>query len=187
MRRSRRLSVALVVVLSAVMLHPAVASAQTPVEGPWLDIFQVFWFTDTDYTNPPTDAGNTYTRNAAQRFDYSEARRAQCYYFPDTEANQVNALYWLMSCRLGLVVGAVSWIGVGIALMALTWGGVMWIVDAGSGGERGAALRNMISGPLVGLFIIFSAYIFARFAYTLIRYNVTRYLDNPTWWVGLGP
>lgn len=183
LRVVRRLGMAFPVLLIFQVLQSGTAAAQTPVEGPWRDIHQIFWFTDADYDI--TDPGSGYTRNAVQRFAYGDVRRSQCYHFNPNgpEADEVNGLYWMMSCRLGLVTGAITWIGVGIALMALAWGGVMWVVDAGAGGERGAALRNMVSGPLIGLGIMFFAYIFARFAYTVIRYNFDRYISGEGFWL----
>ena len=169
-------------------LSPA-ASAQTPVppdpqgvDGPWLDIFQVFWFTDEpDFEH--TDRGTTYQHNAARRFDYGQSRHPQCYYYSPEgpDADWVNALYDMMSCRVGLVVGALTWFGVAIALMALAWAGFMWITDSDDAGERVVALRNMITGPLLGLVMLFLAYTFARWLYVVIRYNFDRYINLNYW------
>ena len=97
------------------------------------------------------------------------------------DADWINALYEMVSCRMGLLTGAITWIGVGIALMSLAWGGFMWIVDSNSSGERAGVLRNMITGPLVGLTIMFFSYTFAKFLYSIIRYNFEKYLDPDLW------
>ena len=184
-RVARRAMAVLSLVVVVSMLSASTAMAQTPsgVEGPWLDIFQIFWFTDTpNYDH--TDKGTTYAPNAAQRYDYGQNRHPQCYYYEggvEPDADWINALYDMMSCRVGLVTGAITWMGVGIALMALAWGGLMWVVDSNSGGDRAGALRNMITGPLVGLTIMFLSYTFAKFLYTVIRYNFEKYLNPDVW------
>ena len=158
---------------------------QTPgggVDGPWLDIFQVFWFTDApDFEH--TDKGATYGHNAARRFDYGKDRHPQCYYYSDEgpDADWVNALYDMMSCRVGLVVGALTWFGVAIALMALAWAGLMWITDSDAGSERTVALRNMITGPLLGMLLLFFTYTFAKWLYAVIKYNFDRYINLNYW------
>ena len=171
-------------VIVSILTAPS-AMAQTPpvgVDGPWLDIFQIFWFTD-DPNYDHTDKGTTYAPNAARRYDYGQNRHPQCYYYSiaGPDADWINALYDMMSCRIGLVTGAITWIGVGIALMTLAWGGVMWVVDSNSGGDRAGALRNMITGPLIGLMIMFFSYGFAKFLYAVIRYNFEKYLDPDLW------
>ncbi len=186
----RRLRVVVFGILSAALLwtaaglaQPAQAHAQSPegVDGPWLDIFQLFWFTAPDYAN--TGADQAYTTNYGQRYEYGAERRPKCYYHftngPD--ADKVNSLFLMMSCRVGLAVGTVTWAAVGIALMALAWGGLMHVVDSTAGGDRAGALRNMITSPLVGLLIVFMAYVFATLIYTTMRYNFERYLNPDVW------
>ena len=188
LRRSGRAALRGLLCLSLALLigtalAPA-ASAQTPqgVDGPWLDIFQVFWFTDSpDFEH--ADEGATYGHNAARRFDYGQDRHPQCYYYSaeGPDADWTNALYDMMSCRVGLVVGALTWFGVAIALMAFAWAGFMWIMDSDAGGERAVALRNMITGPLIGLLLLFFTYTFAKWLYVVIRYNFDRYINLNYW------
>lgn len=160
------------------------ASAQTPggVDGPWLDIFQIFWFTDAPDFNH-TDKGTTYGHNAARRFDYGRDRHPKCYYYSPEgpDADWINALYDMMSCRVGLVVGALTWFGGGVALMALAWAGLMWVTDSDAGGERAVALRNMITGPVFGLLMLIFAYSVAKWLYVVIRYNFDRYINLDYW------
>ena len=172
----------LLLAVTALASSPATASAQQGVDGPWLDIHQIFWFTAPDFDG--TDPGETHTSNFTQRFDYGADRHPKCYYHePDgPDAHQVNALYRMMSCRVGIVVGVLVWVGVAITLVALAWGGIMWVVDSGSGGDRLAALKNMLTGPVVALIILFCAYPISRAIYVLVRYNFQRYILGEGYW-----
>ena len=63
------------------LAQPAQAYAQSPsegVEGPWLNIFQLVWFTNPDYANSGAD--QDYTSNYGQRYEYGKDRRPKCYY-----------------------------------------------------------------------------------------------------------
>lgn len=187
----RRIRVATGGVLAAALLwtviglaQPARAHAQTPpggVVGPWLEIFQLVWFTIPDYDNNGTD--QNYTLNHGQTYEYGKDRRPKCYYHDglEPEADEVNSLFLMMSCRVGLVVGVVTWSAVGVALMAFSWGGLMHVVDSTAGGDRAGALRNMITSPLVGLLIAFLAYVLATLIYVTMRYNFERYLNPDVW------
>ena len=139
--------------------------------SPWLGIFQLVWFTIPDYDNSGTD--QDYTLNYGQMYEYGRDRRPKCYYHDglEPEADEVNSLFLMMSCRVGLVVGVVTWSAVGVALMAFAWGGLMHVVDSTAGGDRAGALRNMITSPLVGLLIAFLAYVLATLIYVTMRYN----------------
>ena len=166
------------------LAQPARAHAQAPpegVEGPWLNIFQLVWFTIPDYDNSGTD--QEYTLNHGQRYEYGKDRRPKCYYHATDgpDADKVNSLYLMMSCRVGLAVGVVTWSAVGVALMAFAWGGLMHVVDSTAGGDRAGALRNMITSPLVGLLIAFLAYVLATLIYVTMRYNFERYLNPDVW------
>ena len=166
------------------LAQPARAHAQTPPEGvagPWLNIFQLVWFTNPDYANSGTD--QDYTSNYGQTYEYGKERRPRCYYHDgiEPEADEVNSLFLMMSCRVGLVVGVVTWSAVGVALMAFAWGGLMHVVDSTAGGDRAGALRNMITSPLVGLLIVFLAYVLATLIYVTMRYNFERYLNPDVW------
>ena len=186
----RRLRVATGGILAAALLwtalglaQPVTAHAQSPegVDGPWLNIFQLVWFTNPDYTNSGTD--QNYTTNYGQRYEYGRDRRPKCYYHATDgpDADKVNSLFLMMSCRVGLVVGVVTWSAVGVALMAFAWGGLMHVVDSTAGGDRAGALRNMITSPLVGLLIAFLAYVLATLIYVTMRYNFERYLNPDVW------
>ena len=166
------------------LAQPAPAHAQTPpegVKGPWLNIFQLVWFTNPDYDNSGAD--QDYTSNYGQRYEYGKDRRPKCYYHATDgpDADKVNSLFLMMSCRVGLVVGVVTWSAVGVALMAFAWGGLMHVVDSTAGGDRAGALRNMITSPLVGLLIVFLAYVLATLIYVTMRYNFERYLNPDVW------
>ncbi len=166
------------------LAQPARAYAQTPpegVEGPWLNIFQIFWFTNPDYANSGAD--QEYTSSYGQKYEYGRDRRSKCYYHDglEPEADEVNSLFLMMSCRVGHVVGVVTWSAVGVALMAFAWGGLMHVVDSTAGGDRAGALRNMITSPLVGLLIVFLAYVLATVIYVTMRYNFERYLNPDVW------
>ena len=52
------------------LAQPAQAYAQSPegVDGPWLNIFQLVWFTNPDYANSGTD--QDYTSNYGQKYEY---------------------------------------------------------------------------------------------------------------------
>lgn len=175
-------------------LLPSTAWAQTPydgpgIEGPWMDIFQIFWFTNADdreagYAHQ--DKGTTYAQEPAMRFDYGKNRHPKCYYYDDAgpDADWINALFSMMSCRMGLIVGMMTWFGVGIALMALAWAGFMWVVDSNAAGERMAALRDSLTGPLVGLTLLFVAYPVAKFIYGVIRLNFETYIIGTNFWTG---
>ncbi len=187
----RHLRVATGAVLTASLLwavlglaQPARAHAQTPPEGvvgPWLNLFQLVWFTNPDYANIGTD--QDYTSNYGQTYEYGRDRHPKCYYHDglEPEADEVNSLFLMMSCRVGLVVGVVTWSAVGVALMAFAWGGLMHVVDSTAGGDRAGALRNMITSPLVGLLIAFLAYVLATLIYVTMRYNFERYLNPDVW------
>ncbi len=184
-RRSRLVGVvtAIALAVGACLAIPGEANAQAPegVEGPWLNIFQLVWFTNPDYGN--TGADQEYTANYGQRFEYGRDRRPKCWYHhtDGPDADKVNSLYLMMSCRFGLVVGAVTWAAVGVALMAMAWSGLMHVVDSTAGGERAGVLRNMITSPLVGLLLAFMAYVLATLIYVVMRYNFERYLNPDVW------
>ena len=166
-----------------ILATPKKAHAQAPegVQGPWLAIFQLFWFTNPDYDNSGAD--QEYTVYYGQRFEYGKDRRPKCWYHhtDGPDADKVNSLFLMMSCRIGLVVGAVTWAGVGIALMTMAWNGLMHVVDSTAGGERAGVLRNMITSPLVGLLLLFMAYAIATLIYVVMRYNFERYLNPDVW------
>ena len=184
-RRFRVIGVAAAVLLAVVtgLASPGTAHAQAPegVDGPWLNIFQLFWFTNPDYDNSGAD--QEYNLYYGQRFEYGKDRRPKCWYHhtDGPDADKVNSLYLMMSCRFGLVVGAVIWAGVGIALMTMAWNGLMHVVDSNAGGERAGVLRNMITSPLVGLMLLFMAYVIATLIYVVMRYNFERYLNPDVW------
>ena len=181
-------AIAACMVFVGLVAKPGTASAQAPtgVDGPWLDINQIFWFTAPDYGH--VDPGDSYAPHPegdmAQRFEYAKDRHPQCYYFftKGPEAHHVNALYMMMSCRMGLVVGVLTWIGISVALMAIAWGGVMRVVDSNVGGERAAALVNMVTGPLIGVGGLLLAYPITKALATIIRYNFERYLRGEGFW-----
>lgn len=118
-----------------------------------------------------------------QRYEYGKDRRPKCWYHhtDGPDADKVNSLFLMMSCRIGLLVGAVTWAGVGIALMTMAWNGLMHVVDSTAGGERAGVLRNMITSPLVGLLLLFMAYAIATLIYVVMRYNFERYLNPDVW------
>lgn len=177
---------AVVVALILVAFSAAPVSAQTPEgrTGPWLEIDQIFWFTAPDPHN--VTLGNDYRPDLKNNpdFAYGEDRRPQCYYFRGggPEADEVNAIYMTLSCRIGMVVGVISWASVGIGLMALAWGGVLWVVDSNAAGERMAALRNTVTGPMVGIILVFASYAIARMIYVTLKYNFDRYLAGEQFW-----
>ena len=184
--RRSRLPVAMAAVLIAVVMglaSPEEAFAQAPegVDGPWLNIFQLFWFTNPDYDNSGTD--QEYNLYYGQRYEYGEDRRPKCWYHhtDGPDADKVNSLFLMMSCRVGIVVGAVTWAAVGVGLMGMAWNGLMHVVDSGAGGERAGVLRNMITSPLVGLLLVFMAYVIATLIYVVMRYNFERYLNPDVW------
>ncbi len=181
-----RLAVAVAAALLAVvtgLASPEEAHAQAPegVDGPWMNIFQLFWFTEPDYANDGTD--QEYNVYYGQRFEYGKDRRPKCWYHHEDgpDADKVNSLYLMMSCRVGIVVGLVTWAAVGVALMTMAWNGLMHVVDSGAGGERAGVLRNMITSPLVGLLLVFMAYVIATLIYVVMRYNFERYLNPDVW------
>lgn len=186
--RSKRIGVAGALAALALVVvfglgNPGKAYAQEPegVPGPWMEIFQLFWFTNPDYGN--TGADQEYTVYYGQRYEYGRDRRPKCWYHhtDGPDADKVNSLYLMMSCRFGLVVGAVTWAGVGIALMTMAWNGLMHVVDSTAGGERAGVLRNMITSPLVGLLLLFMSYVLATLIYVVMRYNFERYLNPDVW------
>ena len=184
--RRSRLPVAMAAVLIAVVMglaSPEEAQAQAPegVDGPWLSIFQLFWFTNPDYDNSGTD--QEYNLYYGQRYEYGKDRRPKCWYHhtDGPDADKVNSLFLMMSCRVGIVVGAVTWAAVGVGLMGMAWNGLMHVVDSGAGGERAGVLRNMITSPLVGLLLVFMAYVIATLIYVVMRYNFERYLNPDVW------
>lgn len=173
------------------------AGAQTPpVEGPWVPIDQVVCFTesggDEECSNETLIAGGaTYSYNDyyGQRFEYGAARRAKCYYTGSDgpEAHEVNSLFLMMSCRIGIAVGGLKWVGAGIALMGVCWVGFKRIIESmGSSSGEGSSLRYSIGSLVVGLILMFSAYPLALLIHTISKYNFLRYLYDPGMW-SLGP
>lgn len=181
----RRWCAALLLTMTMLLVFPFTASAQTPegIEGPWMDIFQLYWFTEPQYGKTPyNDPG--YNANYGQLYRYGYERRGKCYYASEDgpDADKPNELYVMMNCREGLVIGLVTWSSVAIALMTFGWGGFMHVVDSAAGGQRLGTLRNMITGPLVGLLIVILAYPISKVIYGVLRYSFERYLRLDQFW-----
>lgn len=184
-KKWRRWCAALLLTMGLVLAFPFTASAQTPegVKGPWMDIFQLYWFTEPQYGNTPyNDPG--HNTNYAQRYSYGVERRAKCYYLSEDgpDADKVNELFVMMSCRIGLPVGVIVWSGVGIGLMTFAWGGFLHVVDSSAGGQRLGSLRNMVTGTMVGIIISIMAYPIAKVLYGIMRYNFEQYLRLDRFW-----
>ena len=184
----RLASVLRVAPLIAVVLGFAVmtgtAEAQTPVDGPWMKMEQILCFTDPTCTNQSVlDSTDVeYKAQYGQKFEYGAERRRQCYYTDPKgpEAHEVNALYLMMACRVGIGVGAVTWTGTGIALMALVWVSFRRVIESiGGGNDSVSILRAFIDVP-TGIVIMFMAFGLTALIYSFARYNFLRYL-NPEW------
>ena len=191
-RRVLLVVVAVLVSLLGLVGSSGAAHAQAPpndryVNGPWLSMFQFVWVTDPDYTNSLA-GDDDYVLNIGQRYKAPHLYKRQCY--PGgglsgdngPEADQTNSIYLMMQCRIGKVVGVLTWSAVGIAFMAMAWNGFMHVIDSTEGDERSGQLRNAITGPIVGLALVFMAYIIAKALYAVMRYNFETYLNNPSWW-----
>ena len=162
------------------------------VKGPWLSIKQIFWVSGDKGSPPAHNSMDPYGIGANVDTKYTPAdqgllegryiaiNHGDCYphYDKGPEADETNSLYLMMSCRIGKVVGALTWAGIGIALLALAWSGLMYVVDSGSGAERAGQLRTMVFGPIVGIFICLFAYVFATMIYSAANYNFWQYLNN---------
>ncbi|MDE2688588.1 MAG: hypothetical protein OXI16_13975 [Chloroflexota bacterium] len=171
----------------------AAAQTPTPVVGPWEEMDQVVCFTKEDATdkeecsNESVTSGTslTYNNYYGQRFEYGKDRREQCYHthIDGPKASDVNALYLMMSCRVGLAVGGITWVGVGIALMAVCWIGFKRIIESmGSSNSEGSSLRQGIGSVVVGLILMFSAYPLTLLIHTAAKYNFLKYLYDPNMW-----
>ena len=166
------------------------AAAQTPppptgIEGPWLNMDQIICFTIPTCTNQSvidrTDV--EYNARYGQSFEYGTARREQCYYSGSAgpEAHEVNALYLMMACRVGMGIGGIAWVGTGIGLMALGWTAFRRSIESlSTGGGGTSALKAAIDVP-VGILIMFMAFGLAALIYGIARYNFLRYLNPDIW------
>ena len=168
------------------------------IRGPWLPIKQLFWVSspngrylkrDDDPYNIGGDNDNHKMGSLMDR-RYVPIKHDECY--PDADGkgpdgDETNSIYLMMSCRLGKVVGVMTWTAVGVGILSLAWGAMMYVSDSGSGGERAGQLKQMVSGPVVGIFICLFAYVFAYVAYGALNFAFTRYLYELTRWVpGIG-
>lgn len=168
------------------------------IRGPWLPIQQLLWVSTPNgqYLVRGDDPYGIGGDNDNHKMEYLMHRRyvpivhKECY--PDADgkgpdADETNSIWLMMSCRLGKVVGVMTWSAVGIGILSLAWGALMYVSDSGSGGERSGQLRMMVSGPVVGIFICLAAYQFAYVAYGALSFAYTRYLYDLSRWVpGLG-
>ena len=188
----RKLGVLLVAAFLFLVVGVQQAAAQTPppptppgIEGPWLNIDQIICFTDEDCSNEAIRSGTDYSYNAryGQSFEYGTARREQCYYSGSDgpEAHEVNALYLMMACRVGMGIGGIAWVGTGIGLMALGWTAFRRSIESlSTGGGGTSALKAAIDVP-VGILIMFMAFGLATLIYGVARYNFLRYLEPDIW------
>lgn len=194
--RERSALALLLAVALLFLANPSHAFAHDPPEtdGPWLEIEQLHHFENEQITTGPGGISVNPLPNSLlpasgelpnpnYRYDEEqETRRFQCYYQvgpydrQEPETHWVSSIWLMLNCRIGSLVGIMTWAGVGIAMMTFAWGGLMWVVDSGTGGERMDALRNMITGPVIGLLLLFSTYAVVHFLQTVIQYNWVRYL-----------
>lgn len=164
------------------------------IRGPWLPIQQLLWVSTINgkYLVRKDDPYGIGGDNDNHKMEYLMHRRyvpivhKECY--PDADgkgpdADETNSIWLMMSCRLGKVVGVMTWSAVGIGILSLAWGALMYVSDSGSGGERSGQLRMMVSGPVVGIFICLAAYQFAYVAYGALSFAFTRYLYDLSRWV----
>ena len=160
-----------------------------------MPIDQVVCFTESggaeECSNEALMGGGSFEYNDyyGQRFEYGTERRSKCYYTDPAgpEAHEVNSLFLMMSCRIGIAVGGLKWVGAGIALMGMCWIGFKRIIESmGSSSGEGSSLRNSVGSLVVGLILMFSAYPLALLVHTISKYNFLRYLYDPGMW-NLGP
>lgn len=191
LRRLARVAFLAVFAILAVGATYRPVEAQTPVEGPWMEVDQVICFTnetggDEECSNKSyLEDGITYeySANYGQNFEYGKARRDKCYYKGQPEAHDVNGLYLMMSCRIGITVGGITWVGVGIALMGICWVGFRKVIESmGSSSGESSSLRNNIGMLVVGILLMFSAYPLSLLIQTVSKYNFLRYLHDPGMW-----
>lgn len=187
MRFGRRVARAVLATLAIMVIAgQGKVEAQTPVEGPWMKIDQIICFTIPTCTNQSVLDGTDveYKADYGQRYEYGQERRKQCYYSgPDgPEAHEVNALFLMMACRIGIGIGGLAWTGTGIGLMALGWTAFRRSLEAlstsGSGGT--SALRAAIDVP-AGILLMFMAFGLTALIYGFGRYNFIRYLNPDVW------
>ena len=187
LRVGRRLAAIVVATLVLfVIAGQGEIEAQSPVEGPWMRMDQIICFTNPTCTNESVRAGTDvdYIADYGQRYEYGQKRRKQCYYSgPDgPEAHEVNALFLMMACRIGIGIGGLAWVGTGIGLMALGWTAFRRSLEvfstSGSGGT--SVLRAAIDVP-VGILIMFMAFGLTALIYGIGRYNFIRYLNPDVW------
>ena len=189
-RKAGRRALGLVMMVSILLVSVSVGQAEAqgppPVEGPWLNMDQIICFTNPSCTNEDTlDGGVDFEYNSyyGQSFQYGADRRRQCYYqgADGPEAHDVNKLYLMMGCRVGMVIGGIAWIGTGIGLMALGWMAFRRSIESLSTGGGGAsALRAAIDVP-IGILIMFMAPPLGLLIYGVARYNFLRYLNPDVW------
>ncbi len=189
MKLGRRVAGALLATLVVVSIAgQGEAEAQSPeyVEGPWMKMDQIICFTNPTCTNQSVVDGDDveYKADYGQRYEYGQKRRKQCYYSgaDGPEAHEVNALFLMMACRIGIGVGGLAWVGTGIGLMALGWTALRRSLEAlsTSGGGGTSALRAAIDVP-VGILIMFMAFGLTALIYGVGRYNFIRYLNPDVW------
>ena len=187
LRVGRRLAGIVVATLAIfVVAGQGEVEAQSPVEGPWMRMDQIICFTNPTCTNQSVLDGTDveYIADYGQRYEYGQERRRQCYYSgtDGPEAHEVNALFLMMACRIGIGVGGLAWTGTGIGLMALGWAAFRRSLEAfsTSGGGGTSALRAAIDVP-VGILIMFMAFGLTALIYGFGRYNFIRYLNPDVW------
>ena len=187
LRVGRRLAGIVVATLAIlVVAGQGEVEAQSPVEGPWMRMDQIICFTNPTCTNQSVLDGTDveYIADYGQRYEYGQERRRQCYYSgtDGPEAHEVNALFLMMACRIGIGVGGLAWIGTGIGLMALGWTAFRRSLEAfsTSGGGGTSALRAAVDVP-VGILIMFMAFGLTALIYGVGRYNFIRYLNPDVW------
>ena len=187
MRLGRRVAGAILAVLVIMVIAgQGELEAQSPVEGPWMRMDQIICFTNPTCTNQSVLDGTDveYIADYGQRYEYGQERRRQCYYSgtDGPEAHEVNALFLMMACRIGIGVGGLAWIGTGIGLMALGWTAFRRSLEAfsTSGGGGTSALRAAIDVP-IGILIMFMAFGLTALIYGVGRYNFIRYLNPDVW------
>ncbi|MCU0678827.1 MAG: pilin [Planctomycetes bacterium] len=94
------------------------------------------------------------------------------------------------SCQLNdfakVAVNVASWIlGItgSLTLLAFVYGGVMFLISAGSS-ERINKAKQIIVGAVVGLVIVFASYMIIGFVFTALGVNVSESAWARTGWFG---
>lgn len=148
------------------------------VKGPWMSIVPLFWISpDPCYEDIGGDVDKDYPLRPSMSVEvFDDVQKEECYPSGEEPANnETNSLYLMMSCRVGKVAGVITWTSVGLVLLVFAYAGLMFVVDSAGSEERLGQMRDMVTGPLIGLAIVFFGYVFAEALVAIMRYNFTRY------------